>query len=135
MRGNPQVKVVVRRFYTTNPKKPNSANRKVVKVQVGTGRHLLAAVKGIPHNLKKFSRGWVCGVGFKDTPGVNTKLIIGKENFCLPYYRPTRRSIYGLKKLASMWLIFKIFILCLFYSDSVMFSLFLLKVVLFLLLI
>lgn len=56
MRGCPQLKAVILKVYSTNPRKPNSANRKVAKVEVGGCRGVMAAVKGVPNNLKKYSR-------------------------------------------------------------------------------
>lgn len=98
MKAKPQRKAVVVRIYSTNPKKPNSAHRKVSKVKLTNSKNMLCAIKNIKHNLKKFSKVWVQGVGFKDTPLVRSRLIIGKESFCVetPIYE--RRSIYGVKK-------------------------------------
>ncbi len=99
MRGNPHLRGVIRRVYTTNPRKPNSANRKVVKVELTTKRFSISGIKNVPHNLKKFSKVWVAGYGFRDTPGVRTKLVIGKENFIFKGTLRSRRSIYGIKKV------------------------------------
>jgi len=52
---NPQTKGTVQKLYTTNPRKPNSAHRKVAKVFLTNKKTLLCAVKGVSHNLKKFS--------------------------------------------------------------------------------
>ncbi len=100
MKKNPHLKGVVRRVYSTNPRKPNSANRKVAKVELSTRRFALSAIKGIPHSLKKFSKIWVAGYGFRDTPGVRTKLVIGKENFVFKGTARFRRSVYGVKRPA-----------------------------------
>lgn len=107
MRGHPQLKGTVVKVYSTNPRKPNSANRKVAKVSVWGDRSVLSAIKGVPNSLKRYSRVWVSGVGFRDTPGVNTKLVVGKEGFTAPALRLKRRSVYAVKK-PTVWLIFKL---------------------------
>jgi small subunit ribosomal protein S12 len=53
---NPQKKGVIHKLYTTNPRKPNSAHRKVAKVFISKKKYLLGAVKGVSHALKKFSK-------------------------------------------------------------------------------
>lgn len=98
LKFSPQVRGTIKRVYTTNPRKPNSANRKVAKVETPSGRNLLGAIKGVPHSLKKFSKVILSGGGFPDTPGVNSKLVIGKENFIVNFYPRYRRSVYGVKK-------------------------------------
>jgi small subunit ribosomal protein S12 len=98
MRGHPQLRGTISKVYSTNPRKPNSANRKVAKVSVGGARSVISAIKGIPNSLKRYSRVWVSGVGFRDTPGVNTKLVVGKEGFSPQLSRLRRRSVYAVKK-------------------------------------
>lgn len=116
MGGNPQRKATVTKIYSTNPKKPNSANRKVAKVKLNTGFFLISAIKGIKHNIKKFSKVWVQGVGFKDTPLVRSKLIIGKDSFLSLNPILKRRSIYGIKKQKRMlYFALKFLILFLFF--------------------
>lgn len=95
---NPQKKGVIHKLYTTNPRKPNSAHRKVAKVFISKKKYLLGAVKGVSHALKKFSKVWISGRGFRDTPGVNLKLIPGKEAFIVLNSKQKRRSFFGLKK-------------------------------------
>jgi small subunit ribosomal protein S12 len=56
MRSKPQRKGVIFRVYTTNPKKPNSAQRKVCKVKLTDSKYMLCAIKNVKHNLKKFSK-------------------------------------------------------------------------------
>lgn len=56
LHDNPQKKGVVHRLYTTNPRKPNSAHRKVAKVFISKKKYVLGAVKGVTHALKKFSK-------------------------------------------------------------------------------
>jgi small subunit ribosomal protein S12 len=98
LKKNPQLKGVIRRVYTTNPKKPNSANRKVAKVQLSNKKFVITALKGLPHSLKKFSKVLICGGGFTDTPNVSTKAIPGKESFVIEKKIFKRRSVYGIKK-------------------------------------
>jgi small subunit ribosomal protein S12 len=98
MSGTPQKKGVIVRVYATNPRKPNSAQRKVAKVLVQKKMNILTAIKGVPHSLKKFSKVWLEGVGFRDTPFISTKLIPNKEAFTFSIFKKKRRSIYGLKK-------------------------------------
>jgi small subunit ribosomal protein S12 len=88
----------VTKVYSTNPRKPNSANRKVAKVTLSTGRSAISAIKGVPNTLKRYSRIWVAGVGFRDTPGVNTKLVVGKDGFLPPAAKTSRRSVFAVKK-------------------------------------
>ena len=96
--ANPQTKGVINKLYTTNPRKPNSAHRKVAKVTLSSGKSLLCAVKGVGHTLKKFSKVWVLGKGFRDTPSVNLKLLPGKEAFVVLTPKKKRRSFFGLKR-------------------------------------
>lgn len=98
MHSNPQKKGVIHRLYTTNPRKPNSAHRKVAKVFISKKKYVLGAVKGVTHALKKFSKVWICGRGFRDTPSVNLKLIPGKEAFAVLNFKQKRRSFFGIKK-------------------------------------
>jgi small subunit ribosomal protein S12 len=84
-----------------SPKKPNSAKRKVAKVKLTTGRHVLAAIPGQGHNLQKFSIVMVRGGRARDIPGIRYKLIKGKYDFSL-YERIERkksRSKYGYPKI------------------------------------
>jgi small subunit ribosomal protein S12 len=98
MAHKPQRKAVITKVYSTNPKKPNSANRKVCKVKLNNNNFMLCAIKGVPHNLKKFSKVWVQGIGFRDTPLIRSKLIVGKEAFQLSVQMSKRRSLYGVKR-------------------------------------
>lgn len=98
MRSSPQLKGVISKVYSTNPRKPNSANRKVAKVEIQQERAVICAIKGVPNTLKKYSRVWVSGVGFRDTPGVNSKLVVGKESFSPPKFKSTKRSKYAVKR-------------------------------------
>ena len=107
MKKKPQRKCTITKVYSTNPKKPNSANRKVCKVKFANNTFAISAIKGVKHNLKKFSKVWVCGEGFKDTPLVSTKLIIGKDSFTPLNKITKRRSVYGVKRDANALFTFK----------------------------
>lgn len=98
--GSPQKKGVCVRVFTTKPKKPNSAIRKVARVRLTSGRLITVAIPGIGHSLQQFSTVLVRGGRANDLPGVRYKLIRGvydftdKENI----KRGSRRSKFGVKK-------------------------------------
>jgi len=85
---------------SVSPKKPNSAKRKVAKVKLSTGRHVIAAIPGQGHNLQKYSVVMVRGGRARDIPGVRYKLIKGRYDFSLfeRIKRTKRRSKYGIPK-------------------------------------
>lgn len=85
---------------SVSPKKPNSAKRKVAKVKLSTGKHVIAAIPGQGHNLQKYSVVMVRGGRARDIPGVRYKLIKGRYDFSLfeRIKRTKRRSKYGLPK-------------------------------------
>jgi small subunit ribosomal protein S12 len=85
---------------SVSPKKPNSAKRKVAKVKLSTGKHIIAAIPGQGHNLQKYSVVMVRGGRARDIPGVRYKLIKGRYDFSLfeKIKRTKRRSKYGLPK-------------------------------------
>ena len=78
MEGRPQLKAVVLKTLIKKPKKPNSANRKCVRVRLSTGREVTAYVPGIGHNLQEHNIVLVRGGKLQDCPGVNHKVIRGK---------------------------------------------------------
>lgn len=88
------------RVYTTKPKKPNSAQRKIAKVQLINGRFLLAYIPGFGHKLSKNSQVLVRGGRVPDLPGVRYHIMRNKEDLKTPevYVRRNRRSKYGIKK-------------------------------------
>lgn len=85
---------------SVSPKKPNSAKRKVAKVKLSTGKHVIAAIPGQGHNLQKYSVVMVRGGRARDIPGVRYKLIKGRYDFSLfeRIKRTKRRSKYGIPK-------------------------------------
>lgn len=98
----PQKKGVCVRVYTTSPKKPNSAVRKVAKVKLTSiNRHVLAYIPGFGHNLNQHSVVLVRGGRVRDVPGMHYKLIRGVYDFerTEEKERVRRRSKFGLPKL------------------------------------
>ncbi|KAI9293758.1 30S ribosomal protein S12 [Neoconidiobolus thromboides FSU 785] len=99
--GNPQKKGVCVKVYTTKPKKPNSAVRKVARVRLSNGKTIIAYIPGEGHNLQEHSVVLVRGGGPPDLPGVKYKLIRGKYDLQGVANRATSRSKYGAKKPSS----------------------------------
>lgn len=99
----PQLKGNCVKIYTMKPKKPNSAIRKVVKVKLSTGKHIIAYIPGSGHNLIEHSTVLVRGGRVKDLPGVHYHLIRGKYDFSSDevFFRQASRSKYGIKKKDS----------------------------------
>jgi small subunit ribosomal protein S12 len=98
----PHKKGVCVRVYTTSPKKPNSAVRKVAKVRLTSiNRHILAYIPGFGHNLNQHSVVLVRGGRVRDVPGMHYKLIRGIYDFeaTEERKRSQRRSKFGLPKL------------------------------------
>jgi|TARA_B110000971_G_C19973940_1_gene484012 small subunit ribosomal protein S12 len=96
---NPQKKAICVRVLTISPKKPNSANRRVVKARVINSKiRLTAKVPGETHNLQQHSAVLVKGAKIKDLIGVSYAVIRGKYDLLGVSNRKTRRSIYGVKK-------------------------------------
>jgi small subunit ribosomal protein S12 len=96
--GSPMRRGVCFKITTTNPKKPNSAVRKIARVRVTTGSRLTAYIPGIGHNLQEHSNVLVRGGRVKDLPGVRYHLIRGKYDFLAEegeFSRKRRRSKYG----------------------------------------
>ena len=98
LRKNPQQKGVCEKIFTCNPKKPNSAVRKLVKVKLWSGLLIDVYIPGEGHTLKKFNNILIRGGRTQDLPGLKYKGIRGKYDFeCVPE-RKLRRSLYGTKK-------------------------------------
>lgn len=98
LQGNPQKKGVCIRVYTTTPRKPNSAIRKVARVKLTNQRVITAYIPGEGHNLQKHSTVLIRGGNTKDLPGVKHKIIRGKFDLLGLSNRKNARSKYGTKK-------------------------------------
>lgn len=98
LQGCPQRKGVCTRVYTTTPKKPNSAIRKVARVRLTSGYEVTAYIPGIGHNLQEHSVVLVRGGRVKDLPGVRYHIIRGTLDSVGVKDRFQGRSKYGVKK-------------------------------------
>ncbi|HDL60370.1 MAG TPA: 30S ribosomal protein S12 [candidate division WOR-3 bacterium] len=98
LEGNPQKRGVCIRVYTTTPKKPNSALRKVAKVRLSNGKEVVAYIPGEGHNLQEHSVVLVRGGRVKDLPGVKYHIVRGKYDAAGVEGRRNSRSLYGTKK-------------------------------------
>ena len=98
LKGNPQKRGVCTRVYTTTPKKPNSALRKVARVRLTNGMEVTAYIPGIGHNLQEHSIVLVRGGRVKDLPGVRYKIIRGALDASGVANRKQARSRYGAKR-------------------------------------
>ena len=98
LKGNPKKRGVCVRVYTTTPKKPNSALRKVARVKLVNGIEVTAYIPGIGHNLQEHSIVLLRGGRTKDLPGVRYKIIRGALDTAGVVNRKQGRSRYGAKK-------------------------------------
>ena len=98
LKGAPQRRGVCTRVYTTTPKKPNSALRKVARVRLTSGVEVTAYIPGVGHNLQEHSIVLVRGGRVKDLPGVRYKIIRGSLDTSGVRDRAQARSRYGAKK-------------------------------------
>ncbi len=94
----PQKRGVCTRVYTTTPKKPNSALRKVARVRLSNGREVNAYIPGEGHNLQEHSIVLVEGGRVKDLPGVRYHVVRGTYDTAGVEGRKQSRSRYGAKK-------------------------------------
>ena len=101
MQGCPQKRGVCIRVYTTTPKKPNSALRKVARVRLTNGLEVTSYIPGVGHNLQEHSIVLVRGGRVKDLPGVRYKIIRGSLDTQGVRGRKQARSRYGAKKEKS----------------------------------
>lgn len=97
LKSCPQRRGVCTRVYTTTPKKPNSAIRKVVRVRLTSGFEITASIPGIGHNLQEHSAVLIRGGRVKDLPGVRYKIIRGTLDTSGVKGRAKSRSKYGVK--------------------------------------
>jgi small subunit ribosomal protein S12 len=98
LRGSPQRRGVCTRVYTTTPKKPNSALRKVARVRLTSLVEVTAYIPGIGHNLQEHSIVLVRGGRVKDLPGVRYKIVRAALDTAGVKDRVQSRSKYGAKK-------------------------------------
>jgi small subunit ribosomal protein S12 len=96
--SNPQKRGVCTRVYTTTPKKPNSALRKVARVRLTNGYEVTAYIPGEGHNLQEHSVVMIRGGRVKDLPGVRYHIIRGALDTAGVKNRKQGRSKYGTKK-------------------------------------
>ena len=97
LKSNPQQAGVCTRVYTTTPKKPNSALRKVARVRISGGIEVTAYIPGEGHNLQEHSVVLVRGGRVKDLPGVRYKVVRGTLDASGVSERKQSRSKYGAK--------------------------------------
>ncbi len=98
MEANPQKRGVCTRVYTTTPKKPNSALRKVARVRLTNGIEVTAYIPGEGHNLQEHSIVLIRGGRVKDLPGVRYHIIRGTLDTAGVAERKQGRSKYGSKR-------------------------------------
>jgi small subunit ribosomal protein S12 len=98
LKSNPQQRGVCTRVYTTTPKKPNSALRKVARVKLSNGTEVTAYIPGEGHNLQEHSMVLVRGGRVKDLPGVRYKIVRGALDTQAVKGRKQARSLYGAKR-------------------------------------
>ena len=94
----PQRRGVCTRVYTTTPKKPNSALRKVARVRLTNGIEVTAYIPGVGHNLQEHSVVLIRGGRVKDLPGVRYHIVRGTLDTVGVVDRRQRRSKYGAKR-------------------------------------
>jgi len=100
LKGNPQKRGVCTRVYTTTPKKPNSALRKVARVRLSNGFEVTSYIPGEGHNLQEHSIVLIRGGRVKDLPGVRYHIIRGTLDAAGVADRRRSRSKYGAKRPA-----------------------------------
>ncbi len=97
LKGSPQKRGVCVRVYTTTPKKPNSALRKVARVRLTNGIEVTSYIPGVGHNLQEHSIVLVRGGKVKDLPGVRYHIVRGALDTVGVADRKQSRSKYGAK--------------------------------------
>ena len=98
MESCPQKRGVCTRVYTTTPKKPNSALRKVARIRLTNGFEVTSYIPGEGHNLQEHSVVLIRGGRVKDLPGVRYHILRGNLDTQGVANRKQRRSLYGTKK-------------------------------------
>ena len=94
----PQKRGVCTRVYTTTPKKPNSALRKVARVRLSNGMEVTSYIPGVGHNLQEHSIVLIRGGRVKDLPGVRYHIVRGSLDTTGVANRKRSRSKYGAKR-------------------------------------
>ena len=97
LKACPQRRGVCTRVYTTTPKKPNSALRKVARIRLSNKKRVTAYIPGEGHSLQEYSTVLMRGGRVKDLPGVKYHLVRGKYDFLGLKNRRKARSKYGTK--------------------------------------
>lgn len=98
LNDSPQVRGVCTRVFTTTPKKPNSALRKVARVKLSNGNEVTAYIPGEGHNLQEHSVVLIRGGKVKDLPGVKYHIVRGALDAGGVENRKQSRSLYGTKR-------------------------------------
>ena len=98
LKGSPQRRGVCTRVFTTTPKKPNSALRKVARVRLVNGLEVTAYIPGEGHNLQEHSIVLIRGGRVRDLPGVRYKIVRGAYDCAAVQDRKKARSRYGAKR-------------------------------------
>jgi len=98
LRSCPQKRGVCTRVFTTTPKKPNSALRKVARVRLTNGIEVTAYIPGVGHNLQEHSVVLIRGGRVKDLPGVRYHIVRGALDCLGVQDRRNSRSLYGAKR-------------------------------------
>lgn len=98
LQGCPQKRGVCTRVYTSTPKKPNSALRKVARVRLTNGIEVTSYIPGVGHNLQEHSMVLIRGGRVKDLPGVRYHIVRGTLDLVGVQDRRQSRSKYGAKK-------------------------------------
>ena len=98
LQGSPQKRGVCTRVYTSTPKKPNSALRKVARVRLTNGIEVTSYIPGIGHNLQEHSVVLIRGGRVKDLPGVRYHIVRGTLDAVGVQERKRGRSKYGAKR-------------------------------------
>ena len=98
LKGGPQKRGVCTRVYTSTPKKPNSALRKVARIRLSNGQEVTSYIPGEGHRLQEHSVVFINGGRVKDLPGVRYHTIRGRGDLAGVENRKQARSRYGAKK-------------------------------------
>lgn len=99
LQGNPQKKGICLRVFFANPKKPNSAIRKVTRVILSNRLKITCHIPGEGHKLQKHSHILIRGGRVRDLPGIKYRVVRGKLDLQGVTHRLSARSKYGVKKI------------------------------------